>query len=151
MKTKTPIARSSASPVISPAIACGDGVKACGAPVLILHPLDADAFGGAAIVNDAAVPLDTFPSGTDISYESFDQFAVLSLGPNQTTTGASQVPVCNTGDVDLVGVTVTFYKGTASEQTLPNTTPTAAENRPDTMMMNRMFTPGKAAVSLKHA
>jgi hypothetical protein len=110
--------------VISPAIACGDGVNACGAPVVILHPLDADAFGGAAIVNDAAVPLDTFPSGTDISYESFDQFAVLSLGPNQETTGKAQVPVCNTGDVDLVGVTVTFYKGTDSEQILPNATPT---------------------------
>ena len=94
--------------VVGPKIACGADCG-LGGPVVLRHPLDGDSLGGAAIVDNASVPLDTFPSGTDITYEAFDQFASLSLGPGQVTTTQVQVPVCNQSDVELVNVKITFY------------------------------------------
>jgi len=115
--------------VAGPVIACGSDCAGGAAPLLV-HRLDGDAQGGAAIVNDAAVALETFPSGTDISYETFDKFAALGLAPGQVTTTQLEIPICNKGNVPLENVRLTLYKGnTALEQsptdcvTVPDGTP----------------------------
>ena len=102
--------------VAAPAIACGDDCVTADA-ALVIHPLDADAAGGAAIVHMDSIILDTFPSGTDISYEALDRSATLSLGPGQVTTTQIDVPICNKGNVPLQNVKITFYAGTANPQT----------------------------------
>src|SRR6266516_6077449 len=104
--------------VTGPAIACGADCAGGAAPLLV-HRLDGDAQGGAAIVNNAAVALDTFPSGTDISYESFDRFAALGIAPGQVTTTQIEVPICNKGNVPLESVHLTFYKGDATLEQNP--------------------------------
>jgi hypothetical protein len=114
--------------VAAPKIACGQD---CGgaATALVRHPLDADAAGGAAIVDMNAIILDTFPSGADLTYEGLDQSAALSLAPGQVTTAQLDVPICNKGNVALQNVQFTFYAGTGLVQmptdctTVPDGTP----------------------------
>src|SRR4029434_238339 len=84
--------------VTGPAIACGPECAGGIAPLLV-HQLDGDALGGAAVVNDASVVLETFPCGTDITYEPFDKFAALGLAPGQVSTTQIEIPICNKGDV----------------------------------------------------